>query len=204
MESSINSDKKFSIIVRSSTRAKRMSIIVRGDGTVVGVKPVRTTLDRMRLFINAKKKWILKSLKKISTPRRFQSGVALPKHSKKEYAAYRKQAHALTVRKLEHFNKHYRFTYQKIFIKNQKTRWGSCSRRGNLNFNYKIIFLPEELQDYLIVHELCHLQEMNHGKGFWNLVGETIAGYKILRKRLKTYVWQQSDLDRLRQGGVQL
>jgi predicted metal-dependent hydrolase len=79
------------------------------------------------------------------------------------------------------------FEYGKIFIKNQRTRWGSCSSKKNLNFNYRIALLPAELQDYLVVHELCHLQEFNHGKKFWDLVGGQIPGYKELDKRLKTF-----------------
>jgi predicted metal-dependent hydrolase len=67
----------------------------------------------------------------------------------------------------------------------QKSRWGSCSRKKNLNFNYKLIQLPLELADYIVVHELCHLQEFNHGQGFWNLVGETIPDYKARRDELR-------------------
>jgi len=195
------SKKEVSIVVRPSARAKRMSIIVRADGTVVAVKPARTTIERLRMFIEAKKKWILKSLKKATRVRAITPSYT-PRHGKKQYAAYRKQAHQLAMEKLEFFNKHYRFTYRKVFIKNQKTRWGSCSRQGNVNFNYKIIFLPEELQNYLVVHELCHRKEMNHGSGFWNLVGETIPNYKILRKRLRSYVWQKSDFEQNPESGV--
>jgi predicted metal-dependent hydrolase len=79
----------------------------------------------------------------------------------------------------------YNFSYNKVFIKNQRTRWGSCSSNRNLNFNYRIINLAPELQDYLIVHELCHLQEFNHGQAFWNLVGLQIPNYKVVRTQLK-------------------
>ena len=99
----------------------------------------------------------------------------------------RKQAREIAVQKVEFFNQHYGLEYKRIFIKNQKTRWGSCSSKGNLNFNYRIATLPAELQDYLIVHELCHLREMNHGANFWKLVEEQIPDYKLLSKQLRRY-----------------
>jgi predicted metal-dependent hydrolase len=67
----------------------------------------------------------------------------------------------------------------------QRSRWGSCSRKGNLNFNYKLIQLPQELADYIVVHELCHLKQFNHSHAFWNLIAETIPNHIELRKILK-------------------
>jgi predicted metal-dependent hydrolase len=74
---------------------------------------------------------------------------------------------------------------KRIAIKDQKTRWGSCSSRGNINLNYRIIMAPLKVIDYLIVHELCHLVHMNHSKEFWNLVGETLPNYEEYRRWLK-------------------
>lgn len=102
----------------------------------------------------------------------------------------RTEARGIVVQKVGYFNQYYNFEYKRIFIKNQKTRWGSCSSKGNLNFNYRITILPPELQDYLIVHELCHLKEMNHGANFWKLVEEQIPNYKALNKQLRTYSLQ--------------
>ncbi len=94
-------------------------------------------------------------------------------------------ARKLVISRLEYFNQFYNLKYSKVFIRNQKTRWGSCSSKGNLNFSYKIIYLAPEAQDYLIVHELCHLQEFNHSKSFWDLVSLQIPRYKEISKKLR-------------------
>lgn len=90
----------------------------------------------------------------------------------------------VTIR-LAHFNSIYNFTYHRITIRNQSSRWGSCSRKGNLSFNYRLALLPPELADYIIVHELCHLGEFNHSKKFWDLVEKTIPNWRILRNNLR-------------------
>jgi len=86
---------------------------------------------------------------------------------------------------VEYFNAMYGLRCNRITIRNQKTRWGSCSRKGNLNFNYKIALLPQRLADYIIVHELCHLGEFNHSRKFWALVAQTMPDHVDLRKELK-------------------
>ena len=102
-----------------------------------------------------------------------------------EYAKYKSAALHLAENRISHFNKFYQFTINKVTIKNQSSRWGSCSKKGNLNFNYKIAKLPQELADYVIVHELCHLKEFNHSPAFWNLVAQTIPNHKAIRKQFK-------------------
>jgi len=107
------------------------------------------------------------------------------KKSIARYMEYKERSRVLVHSRLEYWNAHYGFTYKKVAIRNQKTRWGSCSKRGNLNFNYKIVLLPTLIADYIIVHELCHLREFNHKKSFWSLVGETIPDYENCIKQLK-------------------
>ncbi len=75
--------------------------------------------------------------------------------------------------------------WNRVAIRNQRRCWGSCSANKNLNFNYKILFLPPHLADYIIVHELCHLTHLHHGKDFWDLVGEQVPNYKACVAELK-------------------
>lgn len=107
------------------------------------------------------------------------------KTNHKEYLEHKKIAKELAICRLEYYNQFYNFKYNKITIKNTKTRWGSCSRRGNLNFSYRIATLNSVLSDYIIVHELCHLGEFNHSKNFWSLVSKTFPNYIDLRNQLK-------------------
>lgn len=102
----------------------------------------------------------------------------------KHYVANKEKAREVVLARLKYFNQFYGFTWNRVAIRNTKTRWGSCSEDKNLNFNYKLLFLPEELRDYVIVHELCHLKELHHRESFWLLVAERLPNYKVLKKSL--------------------
>jgi len=86
---------------------------------------------------------------------------------------------------IETVSQEHTFEYNRITIRNQRTRWGSCSSKKNLNFNYRIIFLRPELAKYLVVHELCHLVHMNHSRSYWSLVASLVSRYKKLQRELK-------------------
>jgi hypothetical protein len=107
--------------------------------------------------------------------------------SAKDFKENKKASYALVSERIAYFNQSLEYPVGKVSIKNQKTRWGSCSGKRNLSFNYKIIFMPENLRDYIIIHELCHLKEMNHSKNFWTLVSQKVSDYKALRKQIKLY-----------------
>ena len=77
--------------------------------------------------------------------------------------------------------------YTSVTVRDQKTRWGSCSSRGTLSFNYRLIFAPPVILDYVVVHELCHLTHMNHSKDFWNMVASVMPEYKVCRKWLRDH-----------------
>ncbi len=105
--------------------------------------------------------------------------------ARKEYIATKEYAREHILRKVEYFNAFYNFSYNRISIKNQKSRWGSCSSRKNINFNFRLINIPEHLADYVVVHELCHLAELNHAKAFWDLVAIAMPDYRERRAELK-------------------
>jgi len=104
---------------------------------------------------------------------------------RRDFMENKERARMLVHERVEYWRNIYNIPIRKIAIRNQITRWGSCSKNGNLNFNYRIIHLPANLADYLIVHELCHLIEFNHSKAFWGHVGRTISDYRKLRAELK-------------------
>lgn len=95
------------------------------------------------------------------------------------------RAKVLIHERLELFTDKISVMVNTVRFKNQKTRWGSCSQKGNLNFNWKLVMASVHIVDYVVVHELCHLRQMNHSKEFWKLVGNQIPDYKERRKWLK-------------------
>ena len=105
--------------------------------------------------------------------------------SQKKYLEYRESARALAHERILSLNTHYKVAVNRIFIRNSRSRWGSCSTKGNLNFNYRLVFLPPALVDYVIVHELCHLREFNHSPRFWAHVSEIVPNHKALRRELR-------------------
>jgi predicted metal-dependent hydrolase len=102
------------------------------------------------------------------------------------FNAHRALARAHIQERLTYWSAVYGVTYGQVAIRNQSSRWGSCSKKGNLNFNYRIAFMPAHLLDYVIVHELCHLTEFNHSENFWNLVARAVPEYKKIRNELRT------------------
>jgi predicted metal-dependent hydrolase len=107
-----------------------------------------------------------------------------------KYLAYKEEARKLVTEKLKLYQKFYEsngieLKYNRVAIRDQKSRWGSCSSKANLNFNYRLALIPTHLLDYVVVHELCHLKEMNHAKSFWGLVSLAVPDYIALKEKLR-------------------
>ena len=117
--------------------------------------------------------------------RRRRRGAARRKKSDPHYAKHKELAREIIHERINYWNQYYSFTINRVAIKNQRRCWGSCSEHGNLNFSYKIIFLPHTLMDYVIVHELCHLAELNHSPAFWMQVAKAIPDYQARRVHLR-------------------
>jgi predicted metal-dependent hydrolase len=168
--------------LRKNRRTKRLRLTIYCDGSFAVSAPRRLSLSVIESYILQKSEWVLSKLK-IFKNRTTDS--IFSKTNANEYLRLKETALKLAQRKVTEFNQRYNLTYRRISIRNQKTRWGSCSRAGNLNYNYKIALLPERLADYIIVHELCHLKEFNHSRRFWDLVAQTLPDYKQCRQEIK-------------------
>lgn len=177
----MSDDTLFSYDIRSRKGLRNLSISIRRDGSVTVSKPHFLPNYLVAPFIKKHTSWIEKKLEELKK----RPPSILSKHSVPEYKAHKEEARAIVHKKLAEFNAKYKFEYGGVRIGNQRSRWGSCSAQKNLNFNYKIVFLPDDLQNYLIVHELCHLKELNHSEKFWALVGRELPNWKALRSRLK-------------------
>ena len=172
---------KVDYTLRLSKRSRRMRLAIYRGGAFVVTAPQGINQNFIENFIIKKSQWVLDKLEYFNKFSEF----ILPKSWKKEFLKHKNKALDLAEDRIKYFNNHYKFKVNKISIKNQKTRWGSCSMKGIINFNYKIALLPERLADYIIVHELCHLGEFNHSRRFWNLVAEAIPDHREIRSELK-------------------
>ncbi len=166
--------------VRRHARARRTKITIYPGGRVVVTLPPKTREEYADRFVRDKGEWVITNMAKM---------LDVPDNhfptDKKSYKEHKHLALELVTERVEYYSRVYGFPYRELKVRNQKTLWGSCSRHGDLSFNYRIVFLTPDLVDYLIVHEVCHLKEFNHSPRFWALVGQTIPNYKALRRELK-------------------
>jgi predicted metal-dependent hydrolase len=165
--------------IKKSRRAKNICLRVCADATAVLTIPWWVSKEAGLRFLRSKENWLFNQLRIKNEELRNR-----PIRTRSDYIMNKSKAERLVWGRLEHFNAFYNFTYHRVCVRDQKSRWGSCSAQKNLNFSYRIIFLPPELADYLIVHELCHLGEMNHSARFWKSVEKTIPHYKKIRREL--------------------
>jgi len=168
-------------VTASRRRARRVHLALYRDGRAILTIPFFVSYQRGRVFLESKRDWIREKMKDFA----LRPENILHRGSKKEYQDSRAEARQLVMERLEHFQKFYAVVWRRISIRNQKTRWGSCSRTGSLSFNYRLLLLPLHLRDYIIVHEICHLLELNHSRRFWALVAKTFPDYFKLRRELK-------------------
>lgn len=182
-------DREIEYQIKKSVRARRLRVTVHCDARVIVTAPFyfsdfRACPElnrRAERFLKEKANWVLSKIDYFLRSRK----ILRISGGKREYKKRREQAREFIFKKVESINKIYNFSFKKISIKNQKIRWGSCSKKGNLNFNYKIIFLPERLAEYIIAHELCHLREFNHSRNFWNLLSAAVPEYRECRRELR-------------------
>ena len=169
--------------IRLSARAKRVSLTMRPDGTLHVTLPKRAKEHDAERFMRQSKAWVLKRLKEHEN----STALLIPNIPKRQRALYLDYAKLYIQKKLIEINRVYHFSYNAVRVIDQSSQWGSASSQNNLNFNYKLIFLPEDLAHYVIAHELCHLGEMNHGKAFWKLLEKAVKSPRDRDRELSRY-----------------
>jgi predicted metal-dependent hydrolase len=222
------------VIVKRSTRARRVSIRIRPLGGVELVIPNDTDEKQAIAFLHTKVPWIQKSLDKIKQKEaqlsvfdeqsdfktrtfnlKIQSSerkdvrlelkngnlqVTYPSHLEVTHPGIQEairhgieeglriEAKSFLPGRLSWLAQQHQFTYQQVFIKNLKSRWGSCSNRNNINLNLHLMRLPDHLIDYVLLHELCHTRVKNHGPGFWRELNRITNGRaRELDRAMKNY-----------------
>lgn len=165
-------------IIRS--RRRTLALQVTREGRVVVRAPLRYPADRIEAFVRQHEPWLQKKLSEQK-----ERGSALPVLSREEEYACREQARQVLGEKTAYYARRMGVTYGRISIRGQKTRWGSCSAKGNLNYNWKLMLCPEKVQNYVVVHELAHRREMNHSKAFYRIVEEILPDYRDSIRWLK-------------------
>ena len=163
-------------IIRSDR--KTIAIQIQPDGNVIVRAPKRMRIEEIKRFVESKAEWIEKHLSNCTSQNQ-------QKLTDQEIQALREKARALVTERVQYYAPLIGVTYNQIVIRAQHTRWGSCSSKGNLNFNCLLALVPREVLDYVVVHELCHRKELNHSDRFWNKVAKILPDYKVRKKWLK-------------------
>lgn len=166
---------------------KTLAIEVTAEGELIVRAPKRCRKAIIEAFLQEKQDWIeRKRVERKDRRKDWESQQeAMAPWSESDYQKARELARLVLTQKAGLYGSIMKVTYGRISIRDQKTRWGSCSTKGNLNFNWRLILAPEEIQDYVVVHELAHLKEMNHSPAFWAIVEEILPDYRKRRQWLK-------------------
>lgn len=170
-------------VIRSAR--KTIGLEIRGEDEVWARIPSRLSDQELMKFIEKHKEWIMEKtalVKKRKDEDSFAGIVPMEKLSEEELQNIKEKI----VSRVRHYCEVMGVTVGKITIRNQKTRWGSCSAKGNVNFNYRLCYLSEELLDYVVIHELAHRRYMDHSREFWAEVEKYCPDYKQRKKQLKS------------------
>lgn len=170
-------------IIRSNRRT--IAIQINPDCTVTVRAPRRAATRDIERFVREKEPWIRKHLAQMKERQAQNPPMEAQALTKEELEELTARAKEYIPDRVAYFAKTVGVDYGRITIRHQKTRWGSCSSKGNLNFNCLLMRMPPEVIDYVVVHELCHRKEMNHSKAFWQEVEKVLPDYKSRRQWLK-------------------
>lgn len=164
--------------LRKRRGLRRMTLSVRRDGSITLSVPWWCRVADAERYLVGKQQWLTEALARVPRQK--------PVHERRaHYEEHKEAARVLVHELLAAQNSRYGFSWGRVAIRRNASSWGSCSSRRNLNFDYRILFLPRHLQTYLVVHELCHLAHMNHSPRFWQLVAHAVPSYTQARAELR-------------------
>lgn len=168
-------------VLNRSRRARRLRMSISPLRGLLVSAPLRSSSASVDRFVFMERAWVMKYHAVFAhAGERREARVCL-------YAERKEEALRIIEAYVDRYNAPYRLDFRGVYVRNQETRWGSCSASGALTFNFLVAFLPERLASYVVVHELCHLRVMNHGPTFWLLVSKTIPDYAERRLELRAY-----------------
>lgn len=170
------------VLLEKSRRARHIIISIKPFRGIRVAVPAGVSFKAARDFIQTKTEWIHKNLSKIRSLE--QKHAESLKHTQ---IVHPQEARKILVKRLDRLSEKYDLPYNRVFIRNQKTRWGSCSGKNNINLNMNLVRLPNRLIDYTILHELVHTRIKNHGKDFWAELEKYVKNARQLDKELNQY-----------------
>lgn len=178
----ILAQEKFQYIIQKSRR-RTISVQITPDQKLLIKAPSYTSIKEVEDFLHEKRDWILKQMSR--TQKQNKEAALMGILTEKEIRKLKRDAKKIIPERVQHYAELSGITYNRIFIRLQKSRWGSCSAEGNLNFNALLALMPIEVLDSVVVHELCHRRHMNHSKAFYDEVLKIFPEYKKWDKWLK-------------------
>jgi len=165
----------------SSNRVKRINIKIQLFKGVIVKVPIYNSFKKAEYFVLSKKLWIINGLKLIKEKE------ILSEFQHKNNPITDEKIYNKIIKRTYELADKYNFEFGKLTIRNQKTRWGSCSNKNNINLNKKLVHLPDNLIDYVILHELTHTIEKNHSPKFWKKLDYYVKNSKMVNKKLNQY-----------------
>ena len=163
---------------------KRLSLRVGKGGKVTVSAPPRLSISFIEKFIEEHEVWIESAKAKIEER---EKNDAKEKIQFPSFESSKARAKKLLLERVRYWTKWYGVKFERVSIRRAATRWGSCSSQGNINLHYKLFFLPEELREYVVVHEVCHLLHMNHSRAFWKEVERAVPEWRSIKRKMKAY-----------------
>jgi len=161
------------------TRRKSLALVITEDAQLVIRAPRRLPQSYIDRFIEQKRRWIEKKIAEISSRPK-----VLPLSHEQEQA-YRELAAVIIPARVKYYSELTGLYPKKVKISNARKRWGSCGAKGTINIAWRLILFPQEVIDYVVVHELVHLVEHNHSRRFWHRVGQILPDYRVHKQRLR-------------------